>query len=179
MLWKVDLGATDYFSNYSTPLIEGDTVYFAIAAGGKKGAGGGGIIALKIEKDGDKFKAVQLWKKSTAIDKYLTPVYKDGLIFGITPGTRYFFCVDAKTGEKLWTDDKKRGECGAILDAGKVLISLTSDKQLVAFEPSKEKYKELAKYQVSESETWSVPIIAGNRFFVKDKAGYLTLWSLE
>ena len=29
------------------------------------------------------------------------------------------------------------------------------------------------------SETWCVPIVAGNRIFVKDKAGSLTLWTLE
>jgi hypothetical protein len=32
---------------------------------------------------------------------------------------------------------------------------------------------------VSDSPTWSVPIIAGNRVFVKDKGGSLTLWTIE
>jgi outer membrane protein assembly factor BamB len=103
---------------------------------------------------------------------------KDDMIYGVSSSGRSFFCIDAKTGEKVWSDDKRRGECGCILDAGPVLIALTSDKQLIAFEPGKT-YKEVAKYQVSDSETWSVPIIAGNRVFVKDKGGSLTLWTIE
>ncbi|MBI1829941.1 MAG: hypothetical protein HYR84_00660, partial [Planctomycetes bacterium] len=57
--------------------------------------------------------------------------------------------------------------------------SLNADKNLIAFRPSGKGYEEVAKYRVSDSETWCVPIIAGNRVFVKDKAGSLTLWTIE
>ena len=60
-----------------------------------------------------------------------------------------------------------------------MLLALTSDRQLVAFQPSSKEYKELARYEVSDSATWAVPIIAGNRIFVKDKKGSLTLWTIE
>ena len=36
-----------------------------------------------------------------------------------------------------------------------------------------------AMYQVGDAETWCVPIVAGNRIFVKDKAGMLMLWSIQ
>jgi hypothetical protein len=88
--------------------------------------------------------------------------------------------VDAKTGEQLWMDkDHQRGQCGSILNAGSVLLALTADKELIAFKPSRKSYEEVAKYHVADAETWSVPIVAGNRIFVKDKGGSLTLWTLE
>jgi hypothetical protein len=74
------------------------------------------------------------------------------------------------------------GECGEILDAGNVLLALTSDGELIAFKPSTKEYVELAKYKVAEKGgndgPWAYPIIAGNRVFVKDKDS-LTLWTIE
>lgn len=187
LLWEVNLetGAS-YTGNYSTPLVDGQMVYYSATGGGggKGGRGKGGkslasnTRALKIDKKDDAFAATEVWKKPFAAAGYHTPLFKDGLIFGVSSG-QTFFCVDAKTGEELWKDSTQRGQCGSILDAGPVLLSLTSDSKLVAFQPSSKGYTEVAKYTVSASETWSVPILAGNRVFVKDKAGSLTLWTME
>jgi outer membrane protein assembly factor BamB len=180
-LWQVKLEGTSYFANYSTPLVHGAMIYYSVSAG--KGGKGGNTMALKIEKNADGFTAAQVWKKSFAAAGYHTPLLKDGLLFGVSSG-KTFFCVDAKTGEELWKDTKARGECGSILDVGPVLLSLTSDKELVAFKASNMGYMEIAKYTVADAPTWSVPIIAGNRVFVKDKGtkdkdGSLTLWTIE
>ena len=114
-------------------------------------------------------------------EKYNTPVLKDGLIYGLSAagrGATNFFCMKADTGEEAWTDSAKRGECGAVFDAGDVLLALTSDSQLVVFKPGDKGYTELAKYKVADSPTWACPIIAGNRVIVKDKDS-LTLWTIE
>jgi outer membrane protein assembly factor BamB len=178
LLWQVKLGGGGYTSNYSTPLIHKDLVYYSVTAG--KGGGGGTTFALKIEKKGDGFAATEVWKKPFAAAGYHTPLFCDdqGVIFGVS-SAKTFFCVDAKTGAELWKDTVARGDCGSILDAGTVLLSLTSDKKLVAFKASSKEYTEVARYTVSDSPTWSVPIVAGNRIFVKDQAGSLTLWTIE
>ena len=41
---------------------------------------------------------------------YHTPLYHDGLIFGVS-SAKTFFCVDAKSGTELWKDNTRRGEC--------------------------------------------------------------------
>jgi outer membrane protein assembly factor BamB len=167
LLWKAD-----YKSRYNseTPIVDGQTVYLS----------GAGTVAIKVEKKDDGFKAEQLWKKSDAAGIYDTPVLKDGMLFGFTGGNRQsgnFFCLDAKTGDKLWADDTKRGDCGEILDAGSVLVGLSSNGDLVAFKPSNKAYEEVAKYKVGNSP-WAYPILAGNRIFVKDKDS-VTLWTIE
>lgn len=175
LLWKVAAPVSGYASTYCTPVADGSTVIYSYSGGKKAGTK---TIAYKIEKKGDAFAATEQWKQNYGAAGYYTPVLKDGLLFAATPGFN-FFCADAKTGAQLWTDATKRGQCGCILDAGAVLLSLTSDKHLVAFKSTGKAFEEVANYTVADSETWSVPIIAGNRVFVKDKAGALTLWTID
>jgi outer membrane protein assembly factor BamB len=175
LLWQIPIGAP-YQSNYSTPVVNGDTVIYSETGG--KGKAGGNIIALKIEKKGDGFSTKELWKMSFSAAGYHTPVLKGNLLFGVNSALN-FFCMDVKTGATLWTDKTRRGQSGAILDAGSVLLALSSDQDLIAFEPSAKEYKEIAKYHVGEGETWSVPIIAGNRVYVKDKGGSLSMLTIE
>jgi outer membrane protein assembly factor BamB len=180
-LWEYKLPDTQYQNNFSTPIIDGQTVIYTWAAKGGRGS----TVALRIEKKGNEFAATEAWKNDVAAHQYHAPVLKDGLLFGVTAQGRNFFCVDAKTGKQLWVDKgTQRGDCGHILNAGSVMIALTSDSNLVVFEPSNKEYKELAKYKVVDAAgidgAWSCPIIAGNRIYVKDKAGAgsLTLWTI-
>jgi outer membrane protein assembly factor BamB len=159
LLWQTPFSGGRY--NTGTPVIDGQTV---ICSG----------RALKIEKQGDAFTATDLWKGELP-GVFNTPVLKDGLLYGLN-GRRNFFCVNAQTGETVWTDATMRGECGELLDAGSVLLALTSDSDLVALKPGKE-YAELAKYKVADTPTWAYPIIDGKRVFVKD-AESLALWTL-
>ena len=103
----------------------------------------------------------------------------NGLIFGVN-SAKNFYCMDAKSGELNWTDRTPRGQCGSILNLGSTMLALTSDKDLIAFKSNGKEYTEVAIYRgVSDAETWCVPIVAGNRIYVKDKAGSLTLWTIE
>jgi outer membrane protein assembly factor BamB len=174
LLWGVKAGlAKDYQTSQSTPIVDGQTVIYSIPAKGK----GASTLALKIEKKGDGFVAEELWTKPVSAHKYNTPVLKDEMLFGLTPSAN-LYCMDAKKGDVLWTDSTRRGECGEILNAGPVLLALSSDMNLVAFLPSAKGFMEVAHYQVADSATWAAPIISGNRVFVKDQNS-LTLWTIE
>jgi outer membrane protein assembly factor BamB len=144
LLWQVAFGGKAYQNHSNTPIIDGQTVIYS---GPQAEAG---TIALNVEKKGDSYAATEVWKKKEAATPYITPVLKDGLLFGVSSG-RKFYCMDAETGDVLWTDSTSRGESGAVLDAGSVLMALTSDNSLVAFKPDKKEYVELAKYKVSDT----------------------------
>jgi outer membrane protein assembly factor BamB len=165
-LWKVPFAA-NYNSN--TPVIVGDKVIYS--------GNGKGTTALKIEKQGDGYTAKKIWEKSQAPGQYNSFVVKDGSLFSITQQGS-LFCMNAETGEMLWTDAKRRGTCGAVLDIGTAILALTDNMELVAFKPNPKEYTELAKYKVADSATWAYPILAGNRIFVKDKDA-VTLWTIE
>jgi len=164
-LWQVAFSGGRYHTG--TPIIDGDTV---ICMG----------TAFQVTKKGDAFTATQTWK-GQAPATYNTPVLKDGLLYGLSGsgrGRTNLFCQDAKTGKVLWTDKTMRGECGEVLDAGSVLLALSSNSELLAFKPSKAGYEELARYKVADTPTWAYPIVDGNRVFVKDRNS-VTLWVIE
>jgi outer membrane protein assembly factor BamB len=170
LLWQAPFAAR---YNSGTPIVNGETV---ICSGPNAGT-----AAFKIEKNNDGFTAKPLWKKTQAAGIYNTPVLKDGRLYGLSSagrGQTNLFCMNAHTGDVLWTDTTPRGECGEVIDAGTVLIAQSSDSNLVAFEPNNKKYSELAKLKVSDTPPWAYPIIAGNRVFVKGK-DTLTLLSIQ
>lgn len=166
-LWKTGLSTGRYQA--ATPVVDGNVVI----CGGS---------AFTIEKSGDAFKATPLWKGQQPAT-YNTPVLKDGALYGLMfsggkGGATRLYCQDAKTGKTLWEDTTTRGECGAVLDVGPVLLLLSSDSNLVAIKPDPKEYGELAKYKVADTPVFAMPIVAGNRIFVKDRES-LTLWTVE
>jgi outer membrane protein assembly factor BamB len=163
-LWKTEFSTGRYQT--ATPVIDGDLV---ITAGS----------AFKVEKKDDKFTAKREWRDQ-APHQYNTPVLKDGIVYGYAGMGRdtRIYAQDAKTGKAFWTDGARGGECGSILDAGAVLIALSSDGNLIVFKGSKEDFKEVKKYNVADSGTWAMPIVADKRIFVKDRDA-LTLWTIE
>jgi outer membrane protein assembly factor BamB len=164
LLWKAALPAARYSTG--TPVVDGSTV---ISAG----------QAYEVAKTADVFAAKPGWK-GQAPHQYNTPVLKDGVLYGLMPAGRgtNLFAQDAKTGKTLWTDPTPRGECGEVVDAGAVLVLLSSNMELAAFKPSKAGYEEVAKYKVADTATWSYPILAGKRVIVKDNTSVIA-WELE
>lgn len=70
------------------------------------------------------------------------------------------------------------GGYGSIVDAGSVLLALTPASELVAFEPSRQGFKEVARIKVADSPTHAYPVVSGNRILIKDRDA-VTLWALD
>ena len=182
LLWQVPL-RTDWFANYSTPLVRESTVIYSESKGKAGARGFTGTMALEIVKKDGTFTATEVWKSQVVAAGYHTPLLKNDVVFGVD-ADKVFYCMDAKNGKSLWSGKEEQGDCGCILDGGSVLLALSSDKQLIVFEPSVKEYKEIARYKVGQDEPWSVPIITGNRVYIKDsgkhdKIGSLTLLTIE
>ena len=60
-------------------------------------------------------------------------------------------------------------ENAAIVAAGRVLLVLTTDGNLLVVAADRGGYRELAKYQVSESATWAHPALVGSKLLVKNR----------
>jgi outer membrane protein assembly factor BamB len=172
LLWKTALGGGGMGSYIaSTPMVQGETVFFA----------GGGSKAVKIEKTGDEFKPKEQWSNTGAAVVMNTPVVTNGLVFGLGSDDK-LFCLKADDGKTAWKSEGVGGRVGrnvfgSVVDAGSGLFALTPAGDLIVFEPSDKEFKQLAKYKVGTG-TYAYPIVSGNRIFVKDKDS-LILWTIE
>jgi outer membrane protein assembly factor BamB len=181
LLWSTKF-STRY--NAATPVVEGDIVY--IVGSGKP------TTAVKLEKQGDKVEGKELWTTPETSVIYNTPVVKDGLMFGLSERNE-IFCIDTKTGKKLWSHRLEGGGGGgggggrrgggrpgngSIVAAGPVLFALTPAAQLVVFQPDREKFKQAASFKVADGNTYAYPVVTGKGVYIKDRNS-VTFWTFE
>lgn len=160
LLWQLPFPPARRAYNTATPIVDGQTVIYTGARRGAK--------AVKIEKQGDRFAASELWDNPDIAPQYNTPVLKDGLLFGFSDRGN-LYCLDAKTGSTAWTDTAEHGRgFAAIVDAGSCLVALPSTSELIVYKPSGSQYEQLAAIKVSETPTYAHPVLSGKRIFIKD-----------
>jgi len=169
LLWQLPFAPQGMSYNAATPIVDGQTVIIT--------GQGRGTKALTIAKQGDAFVAKEVWSNGQLAPQFNTPVLKDGLLFGLSDRGN-FFCINAQTGQTAWTDETRRGNFGAMVDAGSVILALPNNSELIAFKPDGKGYAEVAKIKVAETATYAYPVIAGNRVFVKDQQS-LALLTIE
>jgi outer membrane protein assembly factor BamB len=170
LLWEIPFFVRSMGYNAATPIVDGQTVYISGSLRGTR--------ALKIEKQGDRYTAKELWANRDLSVQFDTPVLKNGLLFGIS-SRNFLFCLNAETGKTAWID-RVRGErgYGAVVDAGPVLLVLTTNGQLLVCEPSEKQFKKVASYKVAEDDTYAYPVAAGNRLYIKDLDSVI-LWTVH
>ncbi len=170
LLWQVPFVPQRRAYSATTPIVDGQTVIFT--------GSGRGTKALKIEKQGEAFTATELWTNAEVACQFSTPVLRDGLLFGLSNGSK-LFCLKADTGETAWVDETQRGRggFGAMVAAGPLVFVLASDSMLVGFNPSDQGFTEVVKYKASETATYANPVVAGNSIYVKDQDA-VTLWRI-
>ena len=109
--------------------------------------------------------------------RYSSPVQKGNLVFGFSNrNTGIFFCVDADSGKTLWQGPGRMGENAAILNlAGKFLVLLINDGNLVVLPADAKEYLPAAQYTVATTPTWAHPVVMGRRILVKDQTSLISL----
>jgi outer membrane protein assembly factor BamB len=169
LLWQLPFAPVSRAYNAATPIVDGQTMIYTGAGRGTK--------AAKIEKQGDRFVATELWSNPDLAPQFNTPVLKDGFLFGLSDRGK-LFCINAENGATAWTDTAEHGRgFAAIVDGGSCLLALPSTSELIAFKANGSRYEQLATVKVAETPTYAHPVIAGNRIFVKDEDA-VTLYTI-
>ncbi len=167
LLWKLP-AKTNYDTNSVTPVAYKDTVIFA--------AEGKGVFAVRIAKQGANFAAQEVWRNADNEMYMNSPVLEGNMLYGLSVKKRgQFFCLDADTGKTVWQSPGRMGENVAILNAGKVLLLLTNDANLIVLKTDAKAYEPVMQYTVATSPTWAHPVFLGNRILVKDETTLASL----
>jgi RNA polymerase sigma factor (sigma-70 family) len=125
--------------------------------------------AIRLEKGDKGITAKEVWKAKGLSLHMSTPVLAGDLLFGMsTRNGGCFFCLDANSGKTLWESDGRQGGHASILNAGSVVLFLTSAGRLIVVKPSATAYEPIAEYRVSDRCTDAHPVFLGDRILIKD-----------
>ncbi len=167
LLWKLP-AKTGYDTNAVTAIAYKDMLIFSREDRG--------ITAIRLKKQGAGIEAQEAWRNAENELSMNSPVLQGNLLFGLSRRKKgQFFCIDADTGRTLWQSPGRMGENAAILNAGKVLMLLTNDANLIILPPSAKDFVPIAQYTVASTPTWAHPAVIGNRILVKDETTLASL----
>jgi len=164
LLWKIEY-KTNFDQNSVTPVVAGDLL---LLSGYHRG-----LDAYRVKGDG----LEPVWS-TTKVSLYMsTPVVREDRVFGFSEKRRgQIVCVDARSGDVLWTGDGREGENAALVAAGDLILALDTEAELIVLRAAGE-YEELARYEVADTPTWAHPVVSGRTIFVKDERS-LTRWTV-
>ncbi len=157
-------------STASSPIVYNDMVY--CSAGYGVGAG-----ACRISKNGNNFKATELWRhENDLMNHWTTPVCKDGYLYGIYGfkdfGKAPLKCVEISTGKEVWSQPGFGSGGGTIL-VGDCVLAQSDRGPLVLIEATPKGYNELSRAQIYAGKCWTMPVVSNGKIFARNtKEGF-------
>ena len=156
-------------ANIPTPIVRGDHLFAAV------GYGRGGAL-LKITKDGDAFKADEVYWNPELTNKHGGVILVGDKLFGDRDDRGSPWCADFKTGEVQWTRKGGNGGGSASLTYadGKLYIRYANGWVVLA-DATADAYTEISSFQVpnGKSNTWAHPVVVGGKLYIRELD---TLW---
>jgi len=158
-VWKFDKARMR--SVGSSVLHEG--MIFAISG---DGSGDRNMIAVKAEGKGDVSRTNLVWQKKKGTAYVPSLLAKDGMIFWINDNENVAVCVDAKTGNEIWSERLGGGNVSAspIIVDGKI-FSVNEQGTVHVFRAAKE-FEQLGKYDLKE-QVYASPAVANGRMYIR------------
>ena len=154
---------TAYAVNAATPLqVGGDRVL--IASGYGKGAS-----VVEVAKENGSYAANEVWTNNRLKSQMASPIFHDGYVYGFDGET--LKCIDAATGDDVWTKPRNFGR-GTLILAGGKLVVLGEAGNLAVIDATPDEYRQHVHVMALETDNkgWTGPSLAN---------GYLYIRSLE
>jgi len=146
--------------NAATPLVVGDLVF--LSASYQTGA-----ALLRVEGNS----VEKIWGADDVLSNhYATSVYADGFLFGFDGRQEYgenLRCVEFKTGKIRWSGD--RFGAGTVILAGKRLLILTENGELLLAPASSDGFKTVARAQLLPNGVRAYPALADGHLYARSK----------
>jgi outer membrane protein assembly factor BamB len=170
LLWKIPF-TTPYDQNIVTPVVYKDTLIFS---GHQKRT-----FAVRVTHANSKWSAEEIWTND-AVPMYMSsPVLSGNYLYGFTEKRKgSLFCLDARNGKVLWTDEGRQAENASLVLVGGDLLALTTQGELLVVPATPSGYSATAAYEVADTPTWAHLAVVGNQILVKAQTT-LTSWSIE
>jgi outer membrane protein assembly factor BamB len=161
ILWRFNSPATPRQINCSSPVVKDNLVF------GAAGYQHGGALG-RIEKDGDGFKAVEVYFTKNMQNHHGGMVLVGDYLYGFNE--RMLTCLDFKSGEVKW-ENQSVGK-GSVTYADGHIIARSERGPIALVEATAEAYKEKGRFEQpdrSRDPSWPYPVVANGKLYIRDQ----------
>jgi outer membrane protein assembly factor BamB len=159
----------------ATPVFVDDKVYIGVGQDPEHGTGAGHLYCIDTSGKGDVTKTHQIWHRGhTDFGRTMSTVaVDDGLLYAADLAG-VFYCLDAETGEAIWTHDLKSAIWGSpMLVDGKIYIG-DENKNINIFSHGRD--KEIVNIVKMGEAVYTTPVAANGVLYIVTKS---KLYALE
>jgi outer membrane protein assembly factor BamB len=169
-LWSIPF-PDEWHENIVTPIWTGSAL---IVSGTRQGT-----QAYALTRVGGTWQPKQIWKNAEVTMYTVSPVFANGVIYGMSNKRRgHFVAIDAETGTVKWATQGRDGNHASILQTNDHVVLLTDSGTLIVARRSPDGFKELKRYEISKSSTWTLPIFLPDGLLVREENAVVKLtWS--
>jgi outer membrane protein assembly factor BamB len=169
-LWSIPF-PDEWHENIVTPIWTGTSL---IVSGIRQGT-----HAYALSRTGGAWQPKQVWRNADVTMYTVSPVLADGVIYGMSNKRRgHFVALDAATGAVKWATQGRDGNHASILQTQQHVVFLTDAGALIVAQRTPEGFKELKRYEIGKSATWTLPIFLPGGLLVREGNAVVKLnWS--
>lgn len=166
-LWTIPF-PDEWAENIVTPLWTGSLL---IISGIRQGT-----HAFQLAKVGDAWKPTEVWENRQVAMYMSSPVLSDGTIFCHSARSKgQFVALDAASGQTRWASPGRDAEHASVVLTPQHVVWLTNDGKLIVSDRSANEYKPAQTYQLTDSKTWSMPVLLGDDLLIRDDRSLIRL----
>jgi outer membrane protein assembly factor BamB len=127
---------------------------------------GSGVSLVDVTKAGDDWSASARWTSKDLKPEFPDLVVHDGHAYGFDIDR--FCCIDLSTGKRTWKEGRYgRGQV-MLLPEKSLLIVVSEGGDIVLLKADPNRHEELGKFPAIKGKTWSHPVIAHGRLYVRN-----------
>jgi len=159
ILWEYPFG--NERNNSATDVIVKDGLVYA-----STGYGGGSILLRPRRQADGKFSVERVWKSDLLDNHHGGVILLNGCLYGSGHNARGWFCLDFKTGSKMWQVPGK----GSLTFADGRLYCLDERGKMSLVKASAESWDEISSFEPPKGGRgyfWAHPVICGGRLYVR------------
>jgi outer membrane protein assembly factor BamB len=166
-LWSIPF-PDDWHENIVTPIWTGRAL---IVSGTRQGT-----HAYALARSAGTWQPKQIWKNADVTMYTVSPVFADGMIYGMSNKRRgHFVALDVENGSVKWATQGRDGNHASILQTNEHLLFLTDGAVLIVARRTAEGFKEERRYELGTGATWSLPVLLPDGMLVREANGLVKL----
>jgi outer membrane protein assembly factor BamB len=127
---------------------------------------GASSTLVELNRSGDNWKVEPRWTSRDLKPEFPDFVVHQGHAYGFD--VSMFCCIELASGKRCWKEGRYgRGQVVLLADQGLLLVSSeTGEAVLLAADPNR--HEELGRFQALDGKTWSHPVIAHGRLYMRN-----------